>query len=167
MYIIYIYVFQCVYISVYISVIVFIYLCIYIYNCIHIISMLTCINSLLFVHGHMSETEKPNWIPLWFSNEDDSSLWWYTFFPFDFQLLSTFSTFHQSANFSQTVMWLISFPKWKTYKVIKMFQHYFMLNNLNFISSIIKCFQQFSFWFKQFCLLLLNNCKWFHFLQNN
>ena len=113
-YIIYIYVFQCVYISVYISVIVFIYLCIYIYNCIHIISMLTCINSLLFVHGHMSETEKPNWIPLWFSNEDDSSLWWYTFFPFDFQLLSTFFTsFHQSANFSTNCNVVHQFSKTK------------------------------------------------------
>ena len=44
---------------------------------------------------------------------------------------------------------------------MKTFQHYFIFSNLQFFSPIARYFQQFIFWFKEFCLFLFNNFKCF------
>ena len=62
--------------------------------------------------------------------------------------------------FNKLQLGFINFPKWLN-KVMKTFKQCFIFNNLNIFSSIAKCFQQLTFWFKQFSLLLFNNCKCF------
>ena len=65
-----------------------------------------------------------------------------------------------SEHFNKLKLGFINFPK-RISKVVKTFKHYFIFNNLHLFSPIAKSFQQFNFWFKQFCFLLFNNCKYF------
>ena len=63
-------------------------------------------------------------------------------------------------HFSKLKLGFINFPK-RINKVMKTFQHNFIFNDLDLFSPIVKCLQQFSFWLKQFCFFLFNNCKCF------
>ena len=82
----------------------------------------------------------------------------FTSFQLGFNIIQFISSIGEY--FNKLQLGFINFPKWLS-KVIKTFKQCFIFNNPNIFSSIAKCFQQLNFWFKQFSLLLFNNCKCF------